>query len=819
LDDPELWKNLVHPDDREKVLATLNQIAATGKPGLEEFRMLAASGALFWFRAEGTLVRDQAGRGQFIQGVLLDITDRKRADEALQASESRYRTLVENIDLGITLISSDHKIIMTNAGQGKIFKKSPADFVGKECFREFEKRPAVCEHCPGTRAMATGMPAEVETTGVLDDGSHVLARVRAFPIFGPQGEATGFIEVVEDITARRQVEEALAASEAKYRALIETTHTGFVIIDPQGKVLDANSEYLRLTGYNSLSEILGRSVEEWTAAADLQRNVAAVQECAETGSIRNLEIAYVQKNGETIPIEINATTIQDASGKKIMSLVRDITQRKQMVEALEESDQRFKDITENAVEWVWEVDSEGKFTYSSPVVEQLLGYKPEEVLGQHFYDLFLPDERQDLKDKAFAIYDVKKGFRDFINRNFHKNGAIVWISTSGVPVLDAAGNLLGYRGANIDITERRQAQEALENANIQLQALVHEAEERNSTAALLNDMSEMLQTCQTSEEACAAINHFVPKFFPNDAGALYLLRNSKNLLSSVTTWGDAPPSEELFPPDNCWAVRSGRLHWVDDPASALLCKHITAADPRAMGYLCVPLMAQSVSLGILHIRFLSCATWERKAAELAAKQRLAVAIAENLALALANLKLRETLQNQAIRDPLTGLYNRRYLEETMDREIHHSRRLKAPLGVVMLDLDHFQAFNDNFGHGAGDALLSALAHVITAGIRSEDIVCRYGGEEFLLVLPGASLETTRERAENVRQAVTALQVKYQGRFLKSTTISLGVAIFPDHGRTAEEVITAADAALYQAKQAGRDRVQIAVSSPAEASAP
>ena len=127
-------------------------------------------------------------------------------------------------------------------------------------------------------------------------------------------------------------------------------------------------------------------------------------------------------------------------------------------------------------------------------------------------------------------------------------GTIVWLSTSGVPVLDASGNLLGYRGADIDITERRKAQEALENANIQLQALVQDADERNRNMALLNDMSDMLQTCQTSEEAFAAISHFVPKFFPTDAGALYLLRNSKNLLSSVTTWGPSPPSEEMFPP-------------------------------------------------------------------------------------------------------------------------------------------------------------------------------------------------------------------------------------------------------------------------------
>ncbi|MDP2046614.1 MAG: GGDEF domain-containing protein [Deltaproteobacteria bacterium] len=200
-----------------------------------------------------------------------------------------------------------------------------------------------------------------------------------------------------------------------------------------------------------------------------------------------------------------------------------------------------------------------------------------------------------------------------------------------------------------------------------------------------------------------------------------------------------------------------------------------------------------------------------------AKQRLAVAVAENLSLALANLKLRESLQNQAIHDPLTGLYNRRYLEETMDRELHRARRQQTFLGVVMMDLDHFKDFNDIFGHTAGDALLSAVANVITTGIRAEDIACRYGGEEFLLIMPGASLETTRERAENLRQSLKNLQVKYQGQLLKSTTISLGVAIFPDHGLTAEEVIAAADAALYRAKQAGRDRVEIAsLNSPAAA---
>jgi diguanylate cyclase (GGDEF)-like protein len=363
-------------------------------------------------------------------------------------------------------------------------------------------------------------------------------------------------------------------------------------------------------------------------------------------------------------------------------------------------------------------------------------------------------------------------------------------------------------GVTRDITERRQVREALETANAQLKILVQDAEERNRHIALLNEMSDVLQSCGTSEEALTAINHFVPKFFPTDTGALYLLGDSKNLLAPVTVWGHPPPTEVNFFPEDCWAIRSGRAYRVADPTRELCCKHISEADSLTTGYLCVPLMAQGVSQGLLHIRLLSCATLGRQAAELEAKQRLALAIAENLALALANVKLRETLQSQAIRDPLTGLYNRHYLEETMDRELHRARRQKTLLGVVKMELDHFKDFNDTFGHAAGDALLSALGDLMKAKVREEDIACRNGDEEFLLVMPGTTLAATRKRAEQLRRAVKTLQVRWQDQLLKSTTISLGVAVFPDHGATGEEVIAAADAALYRAKQAGRDRVEI-----------
>jgi diguanylate cyclase (GGDEF)-like protein len=199
------------------------------------------------------------------------------------------------------------------------------------------------------------------------------------------------------------------------------------------------------------------------------------------------------------------------------------------------------------------------------------------------------------------------------------------------------------------------------------------------------------------------------------------------------------------------------------------------------------------------------------------KQRLAAAVAEQIAMALANLNLRETLRHQSIRDSLTGLFNRRYMEETLERELHRGKRKGAPVGIIMLDLDHFKMFNDTFGHLAGDALLRAVGEFLQARVRGEDIVCRHGGEEFAVILPEASLESTRQRAEHLRDGVKILEVQHRGQSLGTITLSAGVAAFPDHGATAEVVLREADAALYRAKADGRDRVVVAQSPGEKAS--
>jgi diguanylate cyclase (GGDEF)-like protein len=197
------------------------------------------------------------------------------------------------------------------------------------------------------------------------------------------------------------------------------------------------------------------------------------------------------------------------------------------------------------------------------------------------------------------------------------------------------------------------------------------------------------------------------------------------------------------------------------------------------------------------------------------QQQLALATADSIALALANLKLRTSLLHQSIRDPLTNLFNRRYLEETLDREVHRAVRLQRSVAVVMLDIDYFKSFNDTFGHEAGDTLLRELGSFFRNQIRGGDFACRYGGEEFTLIFPEVSLSNIVQRAERLREKVKELHVQHEGRQLGAITISLGIALFPEHGTTGRALLQAADAALYEAKHKGRDCVVVAPSDTVE----
>lgn len=369
-----------------------------------------------------------------------------------------------------------------------------------------------------------------------------------------------------------------------------------------------------------------------------------------------------------------------------------------------------------------------------------------------------------------------------------------------LPMLLLALLMAGLARENRRVRElERRAREAMRELELEAGRRDRLSEQRR----ILGTYTGLLQSCQNLDEAMALTGRVVDELLPDAGGRCYVMRASQNLVESAGQFGSpASASEDLMPPEDCWALRRGQVHRTEAGLTGLRCTHVAPATHGDEWTLCVPLTAHGASLGLLHVSGRGSGNFEQSQAD------AVESIAEQLSQTMANLQLRESLRVQSLRDPLTQLYNRRYLEENLFRELQRCERRNLPVAVMMLDVDHFKRFNDENGHAAGDALLARVGEVLVDLTRGEDIACRYGGEEFTVVLPEASLEVALRRAEEIRAAIGSLSVIHMRRVLGPVSVSIGVACFPQHGGSPERLLAAADSALYQAKAEGRNRVVI-----------
>jgi diguanylate cyclase (GGDEF)-like protein len=320
---------------------------------------------------------------------------------------------------------------------------------------------------------------------------------------------------------------------------------------------------------------------------------------------------------------------------------------------------------------------------------------------------------------------------------------------------------------------------------------------RGREVAALFRMGELLQSSHAPEDIRRVVAHTAEQLLPALSGAFYVFNNSRDRLDVLGLWGARGLPADLpdhFTPDDCWALKRGRAH---GPATgdSLHCDHL---GDGGTCQLCVPMQARGEVYGVL------CFFHPEKRAMTPPQVELAQALADGVSLALANLALREKLRNQALRDELTGLHNRRFLEETLPRLVAHAERRGAPLAVMMLDLDHFKQVNDRYGHAAGDAVLRDVGRLLLARLRRMDLACRYGGEELLVLMPDCTATEALQRARDLCAQIRGMR-EAGSAGLPQVTVSIGVAAWPEHGEQIGKVIEAADAALYAAKRAGRDR--------------
>ncbi|MDM8515666.1 cache domain-containing protein [Desulfobacterales bacterium HSG16] len=487
-----------------------------------------------------------------------------------------------------------------------------------------------------------------------------------------------------------------------------------------------------------------------------------------------------------------------------------------------ESEKNYRSIFENAVEGIFRSSPKGKFISSNPSGALLLGYStPGELIRNHSdiaKTLYVDPTDRDIFIRSLEKHNVITSFE---TRLYNKNKKIVWVCLNARAVRDDMEDIAYIEGFMTDITERKQMEDAMMKSHTELEqkikertaelsARVKELEQHNIQANLLRNFSEMLQACQNIQETYTIIEKYISKFFPDDSGIIFKFSRNMTTLNPALSWGDPLMNHKAFTKNDCWALRQGKPYLVNDSDNSLCCTHISQTP--SSGYFCVPMIAPGKGAGLIYLQFSaekSDIPTKQTMQSKAMKQHILITIAEHLALAQTNLELRESLLIQSMQDQLTGLYNRHYLRKTLETKFTCIKDKKSSMGIIMIDIDNFKNFNDTYGHTGGDAVLHSFGTYLKKKTGDKDIACRYGGEEFMLILLDRSLEKTHEKAEEICSYVrNKLKIDYNGR-IHSITISMGVAEYPDHGETVEDIIKAADTALYQAKANGRDQVIIA----------
>jgi len=334
-----------------------------------------------------------------------------------------------------------------------------------------------------------------------------------------------------------------------------------------------------------------------------------------------------------------------------------------------------------------------------------------------------------------------------------------------------------------------------------------ERQKLNREAHLLSQLNEWLQSCKSLDELYQMVAEFLSRLLPHCTGSLYIYANSRDILESAKAWNGGQATAAMHP-DDCWGLRRGRTYTFGENEIDFPCAHVGATGET--DYCCIPILAHGETIGLLHLQFgsdlgLGSAAPSKEA--ISEQRRLGLVCAEQISLAIANVKLRDQLRDQSIRDALTGMFNRRYMLETCRREFSRATRAGLSVSILSIDVDHFKKFNDNHGHDAGDTVLRAVGDCMKNSFRDEDVPCRFGGEEFVVLLPGATAEIAAKKAEELRSRIEALVVRYVDGNLPRITISIGIAAFPHSGDSPQAVLKAADEALYRAKDAGRNRVE------------
>jgi diguanylate cyclase (GGDEF)-like protein/PAS domain S-box-containing protein len=756
------------------------QLTKYGQPSYEEIRLVPCSD-------EECLV------------IVRDITDRKRMELDLEAK-------IEELDRFFS-VSLDLLCIADHQGYFRRLNNAWETTLGYP-LADLEGTPFIDyvhpEDVSDTLAALTRLTQHQKLDKFSNryrcqDGSYRWIEWRSVPV------GDRIYAAAHDITTRRQAELDLKLAKEQLELVLQASSEGFSDWNLVTHDIYFSPRWKAIVGYTD--DELENSMAMWESIiweADREATLQMVKDY-NGGKIERFSLVqrYRHKNGSTVHMLTRVLHLKNAQGQvvRLVGSHLDVTAMIEIQAALQTSEMQLSSVLNSSLDGIMafravrQADTLMDFEWilCNPTAGEMVGRSADTLIGQRLLEEMPSHHSHGLYDCYVQVVTTGQPMQRQVH--YPHDGRDCWFETIAVKLGD------GFAVTFRDITPLKHSELALQETNQALQDRVDDLHQRHQEMRLLGEMNDFVQSCLTVQEAYGAISNLVGPLFPHCAGHLFIINPSRNLAEIVSSWGCPVTVAPDFHPQDCWALRRGRSHWVEPHQANLRCRH-SPADGMATT-LCLPMQAQGETQGLFYL------STETPTALSEAKRQLARTVAEQLSLAIANLHLRETLQHQSIRDPLTGLFNRRYLEESLQQSIQRAQRHQHPIGVIMLDIDHFKSINDTYGHEAGDRALQAVGQILRDRVRGSDIACRYGGEEMTLVLPESSLAIAQARAEAIRSAIAQLQVNYQGIPLRSFTASLGVACFPNHGLTASALIRTADAALYQAKFHGRNQVVVA----------
>jgi len=805
---PSIYLNAIHPEDRNGYYKAVDHSKATLEPFHHEWRIITPSGKLKWIQANSRPSQQENGVFAW-HGVLLDITIQKQAEERLQKSEASLLEAQRIANIGNWEFDVPQQKITWSKKLFDMFGLDPnqpepiyADYLQMIHSDDRQLLQTVVE-----QAIANGIPYKIDYRASCPDGVIRYHEGRGEIIKDSEGTVSKLLGICLDITDRKQLELDLKSAKAQLELVLQASSEGFWDWNLITGDIYFSPEWKAMFGYEDHE--LENNHEIWQSLIFEEDLAIALQlvEDYNSGKINQFSVTqrYHHKNGSTVYILSRAINEKDEQGnlQRMIGSHLDITQLVEIQEVLKTSKMQLSSILDSSLNGIMAFrsvrDEQNKiidfeWLLSNPTACKLVGRSESDLIGNRLL-VELPGNRD---EGLFDLYVQVVESGEPMHGEFYycHDGIDSWFEIIAVKLGD------GFAVTFHDITAIKQAEKSLQLANQQLSDRLDDLKQRNAEMLLLSEISDFLQACLTVQEACNTISSLLEPLFPECSGSIFITNSSRNQVEKVASWGNNPHSQNDFHPQDCWGLRRGKVHFAGSDRLGLRCNHVDA-DTAIVKTLCIPMIAQGETLGLFYL------STETTAALLESNQQLAKTVAEQVALAIANLNLRETLQNQSIRDALTGLFNRRYLEESLTKEVSRAQRNQHAIGIVMIDIDHFKKFNDTFGHDAGDYVLQAVGGLLKQNIRGSDVACRYGGEELTLIFPELSLQETAIMAEMIREAIAQLKLSLNGQFLGTLTASLGVAAFPEHGTTGTAVMQSADAALYRAKAAGRDRVMVA----------